>query len=202
MESEDYGQSYYPDEASLKKNIDSLIEILTRSGSMIKELRREFRGEELMQMPNGDNVWIQTSKPLFVRTNLQTEEPLKVKVKLENGEEVEQYVPHDEAIEEILNAINMMGLNQTTPLGTTNDPEMNLDLYQFEIRLSKLLTLNRKKWGIEKSVRPMIYNKIRQRVQDARTMQLDGRVLKSLTQISRITETVQRGERKQRSPYE
>lgn len=202
MESDDYGQSYYPDEASLKKNIDSLIEVLTRSGSLLKELRREFRGEELMQMPSGDNVWVQTSKPLFVRTNMQTEEPLKEKIKLEDGREVEQYIPHDEAIEEILNAINMMGLNQTTPLGTTNDPEMNLDLFEFERRLSILLTANRKKWGIEKALRPIVYKKIKQRVQDARTLQLDGRTLRSLTQISRITENVQRGEKKQRTPYE
>jgi len=198
----DDGQSYFPEETETKKQIASLVEVLTGAHKILQVLRHEFRGEELIQTPQGENIWFQISKPLFVRTNVKTEEPLKEKVKDPYNQEVEIYVPHDEAIEEILSLIKMCGLNQITPLGTTDDKEMNLDLYEFENRLSYLLTLKRKEWGIEKSLRPMVYKKIKQQVQDARTMQKDGRVLKSITQTVKRIESAQIGERKQRTPYE
>ena len=139
---------------------------------------------------------------MFVRTNIKTEQPIKIKFTAQNGKEIENYQPHDEAIEEILSLIKMCGLNQVTPLGTTDDAEMNLDLYEFESRLSILLTLKRKEWGIDKSLRPMVYKKIKQQVQDARSLQVNGRVLKSLTQTVKHIENVQIGERKTRTPYE
>lgn len=204
MEDGDYGgQGYYPEETDIKKQVNSLIEILTNSNKMMQILRHEFRGEELVQNPDGSNNWFQISKPLFVRTDTKTEEPIKVKIKTVDGKkEVEIYVAHDEAIEEILSLIKMCGLNQVTPLGTTDDKEMNLDLFEFESRLSILLTLKRKEWGIDKSLRPMVYKKIKQQVQDARSLQINGRVLKSLTQTVKHIENVQIGERKTRTPYE
>lgn len=202
MEESDYAQSYYPDEANVAKKIDSLIEILTGANKILTILRHEFRGEELVQKENGDNVWWQVTKPLFVRTDVKTEQPIKITVADPNGNETEMFVPHDEAIEEILSLIKMCGLNQVTPLGTTDDKEMNLDLYEFESRLSILLTLKRKEWGIDKSLRPMVYKKIKQQVQDARSLQLNGRVLKSLTQTVKHIENIQLGQQKQRTPYE
>lgn len=202
MEGEDYGQSYYPDEANISKKIDSLIEILTKAGKQLTSLRHEFRGEEMVQLPDGTNTWIQITKPLFVRTNMKDEVPLRRRIKDGKGNEIEVYIAHDEAIEEILSLIKMCGLNQTTPLGTTDEKEMNLDLYEFEVRLSKLLTLKRKEWGIDKSLRPMVYKKIKQQVQDSRSLQLDGRVLKSLTQTVKHIENVQLGQAKTRTPYE
>lgn len=202
MEEGDYSQSYYPDEANVAKKIDSLIEILTGANKILTILRHEFRGEELVQTSSGDNVWFQVTKPLFVRTDIKTEKPLKQTLTDPNGNQVEIFIPHDEAIEEILSLIKMCGLNQVTPLGTTDDKEMNLDLYEFEIRLSVLLTLKRKEWGIDKSLRPMVYKKIKQQVQDARSLQLNGRVLKSLTQTVKHIENIQLGQQKQRTPYE
>ena len=198
----DEGQSYYADEAQTHKQIASLVEVLTGAHKILQVLRHEFRGEELIQTPQGENIWFQISKPLFVRTNIKTEEPLKEITKNPYGNEVEIFVPHDEAIEEILSLIKMCGLNSVTPLGTTDDKELNLDLYEFETRLSYLLTLKRKEWGIEKSLRPMVYKKIKQQVQDARTMQKDGRVLKAISQTVKRIESAQIGERKPRTPYE
>ena len=154
------------------------------------------------QKDDGTNNWFQISKPLFVRTNVKTEEPLMEEVESPSGKKVKIYIAHDEAIEEILSLIKMCGLNQVTPLGTTDDKEMNLDLYEFESRLSILLTLKRKEWGIDKALRPMVYKKIKQQVQDARSLQINGRVLKSLTQTVKHIENVQIGEKKTRTPYE
>ena len=203
MEDDEYGQTYSPEESDVKRQINSLVEILTNSNKLLQVLRHEFRGEELLQREDGSNIWFQISKPLFVRTNVTTEKPVRVKIKSPTSEEdVEVYLPHDEAIEEILSLIKMCGLNSVTPLGTTDDKEMNLDLYEFESRLSILLTLKRKEWGIDKSLRPMVYKKIKQQVQDARSLQINGRVLKSLTQTVKHIENVQIGERKSRTPYE
>ncbi len=202
MESDDYSQGYYPDEANISKKIDSLIEILTKAGSQLTALRHEFRGEELVQLEDGTNTWVQVTKPLFVRTNIKNEEPLMREIVSTDGKKIRVYIPHDEAIEEILSLIKMCGLNQTTPLGTTDEREMNVDLFEFEKQLSVLLTLKRKEWGIDKSLRPMVYKKIKQVVQDARSLQLNGRVLKSLTQTVKHIENIQLGERKQRTPYE
>jgi len=179
-----------------------LVEILTNAHKLLQVLRHEFRGEELVQTENGENIWFQVSKPLFVRTDVKTEKPLKERVKNPNGDIVEVYIPHDEAIEEILSLVKMCGLNQITPLGTTDVKEMNLDLYEFENRLSYLLTLKRKEWGIDKSLRPMIFKKIKQQVQDARSTQLDGRVLKALTQVTKRIESISTGERRSKTPYE
>lgn len=204
MEHDDYSQSYYPEEADIKRQIGSLVEILTNSNKLLQVLRHEFRGEELIQKENGENIWFQVSKPLFVRTNPINEQPIKVKVQHPTDEKVlvEIYQPHDEAIEEIISLIKMCGLNPITPLGTTDDKEMNLDLYEFEERLSYLLTLKRKEWGIDKSLRPMVYKKIKQQVQDARTLQMNGRVLKSITQVTKRIENSYTGEKKSRTPYE
>ena len=202
MESNESSQSFYPDETDTKNQINSLVEIFTNANKLLQVLRYEFRGEELIQSADGDNIWFQVSKPLFVRTNVVTEEPLRVQSTTPTGQEVELYVPHDEAIEEILSLIKMCGLNQVTPLGTTDEKEMNLDLYEFESRLSVLLTIKRKEWGIDKALRPMVYKKIKQQVQDARSLQVNGRVLKSLTQTVKHIENVQIGERKSRTPYE
>src|SRR6056297_2276249 len=128
MEENDYGQSYFPEETDIKKQINSLVEILTNSNKLLQVLRHEFRGEELIQNEDGTNTWLQVSKPLFVRTDVKTERPLRMKIKSPKADiEIEVYVPHDEAIEEILSLIKMCGLNQVTPLGTTEDKEMNLD---------------------------------------------------------------------------
>ena len=202
MDFEDASQSYYPEEADMKRQISSLVEILTNAHKLLQVLRHEFRGEELVQTENGENIWFQVSKPLFVRTDVKTEKPLKERVKNPNGDIVEVYIPHDEAIEEILSLVKMCGLNQITPLGTTDVKEMNLDLYEFENRLSYLLTLKRKEWGIDKSLRPMIFKKIKQQVQDARSTQLDGRVLKALTQVTKRIESISTGERRSKTPYE
>jgi len=201
MEFDDISQSYYPEEAEMKRQISSLVEILTNAHKLLQVLRHEFRGEELVQTEKGENIWFQVSKPLFVRTDVRTELPLKVKAVTPDNKDVELYVPHDEAIEEILSLVKMCGLNQMTPLGTTDDKELNLDLYEFENRLSYLLTLKRKEWGIDKSLRPMIYKKIKQTVQDARSTQLNGRVLKALTQVTKRIESISSGEHRPRTPY-
>jgi len=202
MDFGDESQSYYPDEAQTKQQIASLVEVLTGAHKILQVLRHEFRGEELIQTPEGENIWFQVSKPLFIRTNTKTEKPIKEKVKDPYGQVVEIYVPHDEAIEEILSAIKMCGVNQITPMGTTDDREMNLDLHEFEKVLSYLLTMKRKEWGIEKALRSMVFKKIKQQVQDARTMQKDGRVLKAISQTVKRIESAQIGERKPRTPYE
>jgi hypothetical protein len=202
MDYEDGSQSYFPEETETRRQSASLVEVLTGAHKILQVLRHEFRGEELVQTKEGENIWFQVSKPLFVRTNTETEEAIKEKVKDPYGQIVEVYIPHDEAIEEILSAIKMCGLNQITPLGTTDNQEMSLDLHEFEKVLSYLLTLKRKEWGIEKSLRSMVYKKIKQQVQDARTMQKDGRVLKAISQTVKRIESAQIGEKKQRTPYE
>lgn len=195
--------AYYSDD-DVKKELASLTQILTGVSDTLSTLRHEFRGEELFQDNEGNSTYVQTSKPLFVRTYKGTMNPIKVKMKSPYNKDkvIEVYVPHDEAIEEILSLLKMCGLNSVTPLGAQDKGMFELDLFEFETRLSYLLTLKRKEWGIEKSLRPMIYKKIKQQVQDARSLQIDGRTLKALTVTVQHIEKVSLGESKMKSPYE
>ena len=201
---ENVSGAYYPDDG-LRKELASLTQILTGVSDTLDNLRREFRGETLFQDAQGNSDYIQTSKPLFVRMHPGTTNPIIIEVEVtENGKtkKVKRYVPHDEAIEEILSLLKMCGLNQVTPLGASKEDIFNLDLYEFEERLSYLLTLKRKEWGIDKSLRPMIYKKIKQQVQDARSLQVDGRTLKALTTTVQHIEKVHLGDHKSKTPYD
>ena len=199
-----YGQTYSPSELGLKNTIASLSEILTGISDTLNTLRQEFKGEELFVDSEGNNHWIQTTKPVFVRTKPMSDEPIMIEgVDIRDNKVRMFYVANDEAIDEIISLIKMCGMNKVTALGSSAKDDYFKDLNEFEIQLSKLLTLKRRQWGINKASRGSIYQKIKQSVQDARSLQVDGRTLNALTKsVQRLERVDMFDEQKQKSPFQ
>ena len=204
-------QSYsYPNQLKDATNqLTSLTKLLLESANTLSILRREFRGEALFSLEDGNSIWVQVSKPLFVKIDNTTEEPLKQMVKIptsQGTEEKEIYIPNDEAIEEILQMLKFMGLNQVTPITKLKEDIINDDLRIFECKLAAVLCLKQKEWGLDKEVLPMIFTKISTIVQDARYMAREGAILHALiTSVQRVEQAYE-GERQPRklvggSPY-
>lgn len=175
-----------------EKAMASLVRLLTGITDTLLSLRREFRGEALWQGADGSTHWIQVTKPLFIKMNPGTRKPLKEMVKMPWGEEREQYIPNDEAIEEILSQLKFAGVNQITTMAGIDENNYLDDLKEFECKLAAVLALKQRSWGIDKEVLPMLQFKVKTIVQDARSLALDGRTLKALqTTVQRVEQMIE-----------
>ena len=171
----------YPNQlGELSNAVSSLTKLLLESSNTLSVLRRELRGEGLIELEDGRTQWVQVCKPVFVKVNNITEEPMKQKVKIA-GEEREIFVPNDEAIEEILSIFSSMGLNKVTPLTNLKEDTILDDLRIFGCKLAACLCLKQKEWGLDKEMLPMTMTKIYTMIQDARYQAREGTVLRALT---------------------
>lgn len=195
----------YPDQLrDQAQQVASTVKILLEIPKNISSLRRTFRGEALYQSEDGTNQWIQVVKPRFVKLNPLTREPLKELKRFPNGEEVNVYVPNDEAIEEILSMLFFMGMNSITPLTNLDENTILDDLKEFECKLAAILALKQVEWGMDKELLPMIMTTLKTPVQDVRYLCANGTTMKALTQqVSRVEQVVENLVSKQKSitPY-
>lgn len=173
----------------------SLTKLLLEASNILIFLRREFRGEGLYQDSDGNNHWVQVSKPLFIRINFKTNQPLMKEVEMPWKEMKNVYIPNDEAIDEILSMLKFAGINQITPIANIDEGNYLDDLLEFECKLAGILALKQKEWGLDKELLPMIQFKIKTIIQDARSMCVNGNVLKALiTSVQRVEQAFE-GER-------
>lgn len=174
------------------QGLASISKILLEISNYLIVLKREFRGESLYQSEDGKISWVQITKPTFVRMDYKTGKAIKQKVKMPWGDEIEVYIPNDEAIDELLSMLKFMGVNQVQPIGF-NQPNNYLDdLKEFECKLAAVLCLKQKEWGIDKELLPMLMTKIKTIVQDARSMSVNGNTIKSLiSTIQRVEQMVE-----------
>ena len=207
-------QNYtYPNQMSdAEKTLASLSKLLLESSRTLSTLRRELRGEALQQYADGSSIYIQVSKPVFIKMvydqKLKRDIPLKNKVKIPDGKggeiEKEIFVVNDEAIEEVLSMLKFAGVNQITPITSITEENILDDLKEFECKLAATLCLKQKEWGVDKELLPMIQFKIKTIVQDARYMCCKGAILKALqTSVQRVEQAWEGDRIKQRvsSPY-
>jgi len=196
----------YPDQLKNQaEQIMSTIRMLSEIPKSIATLRRTYRGEALYQDEAGNSQWVQVVKPSFVKLDPYTRKPLKKKIKNPEGEEIEVYIPNDEAIEEILSILFMMGMNQITPLTNLDENTVLDDLREIECKLAGLLALKQVAWGLDKELLPIIMSKIKTPIQDARYLCVNGGTMKALTQqVSRIEQVLEGGKEMKKmgvSPY-
>ena len=183
----------YPDQLrDASQQLASTVKIILEIPKSITALRRTFRGEALYQAEDGSSQWIQVVKPMFVQMDPYTRKPLKKKITYPDGEEVEVYIPNDEAIEEILSILFFMGMNNITPLTNLDENTILDDLREVECKLAAVLALKQVSWGMDKELLPMIQTKLKTPIQDARYMCAEGGTLKALTQsVSRIEQVLE-----------
>lgn len=191
--------------SQIQDAITSITKLLTQLTDFLNVVRREFRGEVLYEHEDGNTEWIQMSKPTFIKLDISSRKPIKQKKKMPWGEEREVYVPNDEAIDEILSMLKMMGINQIQPLGFNPSDNYLDDLLEFECKLAVLIGLKQEEWGLDEELLPMIQMKIKTIVQDIRSLSLEGKVLKALqTTVQRMeqfTESLPKNKLGVSSPY-
>lgn len=181
--------------SDVRKEMDSLSSISKMLNSISdypNTLRREFRGEMMFEDDKGNVLWVQGTKPVFIKLDFETGEPLKEKTKMPWGEEKELYVVNDEAIEEVISMLKFAGINQINPVGY-NSPDNYLDdLKEFECKLAGLLALKQREWGIDKELLPTTHFKIKTIIQDVRSLSINGNLLKTIqTTTQRIEQFVE-----------
>lgn len=173
------GQMTYPSQMARQDNqLASLVELLSGYEDMLDMLRKEFRGEALHTDEKGNSQWIQMTKPIFIVKDIKLRTPLFKKNPIIKDKM--DYITNDEAIDELLSCLKLMGINRMTPLTSIDENEIIADLNEFEKKLAALLTAKQQSWGLDKELMPMLMVKIKTVVKDARYIAKDGALLKAL----------------------
>lgn len=203
------GNMVYADQMTNQINqIHSIVKMITDIPQTLPQIRRIFRGESLYEDENGGSTWVQMTKPRFVKLDYKTNLPIKIKQTmpwkgLDGNSEVKNiYIANDEAIEEVLNMLSFMGINSITPITALSEDDIVDDLREFEMKLSSLLTLKQKEWGIDKETRPIIFQEIKTLIQDVRYMARQGQTLKKLTeQVQKLEQVAYSTKKMAVNPY-
>jgi len=170
----------------------SLTKLLFEVSNILPALRKEFRGEALYQSEDGVTQWVQLYKPVFVKVDFETNLPVKEEQKMPWEEMKSMYVPNDEAIEEVLSMLKFAGVNQITSMAGIDNDNYLEDLKEFECKLAGVLCLKQREWGLDKELLPMLQFKVKTVVQDARSLAIEGRVLKALqTTVQRVEQMIE-----------
>lgn len=193
------GNVIYADQlGSLAQQLHTVVKMITDIPASLPLIRRKFRGEALYQTESGENIHVQMFKPRFVKIDFDTGLPIKQKVTMPwkgadgKNEVKEVFVPNDEAIEEILTMLSFMGINEITPITNLSPEDIVDDLREFEMALSSILTLKQQEWGIDKEIRPMIFQEIKTLIQDVRYMARQGQTLKQInTNVQRMEQVIE-----------
>lgn len=187
------------------QNLASLSRLLLQYDDMLLLLRREFRGEVLYTDPkSGNGHWIQMTKPLFVKLDKEgnffyKNSPI---IKEEDGHPKKDYIPNDEAIDELIMELKFFGINKITPITSLDENEIKSDLRTIACKIAALLTLKQLEWGIDKELLPMRAEQILCIVKDARYIALNGNLLKALrSTIQRVEQSLEQNKPTMKTPF-
>lgn len=179
----------------------SIASLLKEADNLLPIIRNEFRGEATMQYDDGRIERVQVSKPLFIQYDYATNRPKKKTVTYISGER-EIYLVNDEAVEEVLSMLKFMGLNNISRITNIDEDTVLDDLLEFECKLAGILMLKQREWGIDKEMLPMIMQKIKTLVQDARYMCVNGSTLKAIQKtVTRLEHSTEGMNKKGMGPY-
>lgn len=196
-----YPTPHRPDDSNLS-GVSTLLKEIT-SGNMLVLLRRLFRGEGRVNYSDGTYMFVQVTKPAFVKVDFETNFPIKEMIKFKDPYtneiiDKEVFIPNDEAIEEVLGMLNFLAFNPITPITNLDENTILDDLREFECKLAGVLCLKQKEWGIDKELLPVIMTKIKTIVQDARYMSCNGGTIRAIQKSVQRIEQVQEGTKQSR----
>ena len=174
------------------QNNMQLIRVLTDHEDILDILKNQMRGEIAYQDKDGEKYMIQVDKPMFVMLDELNKPVIRINPKTNKKE----FVPNDEAINEMISILKLCGLNPVAPMTSIDENEIRADLLEMESKLAVLLTIKRKSWGIDKAQYPVIVGKMKVLLKDARYRSKDGIVLKALRTITSRIEQAQEKERR------
>lgn len=172
------------------QDLASLSRLLMEMEDVLGLLRREFRGEALFSDKEGNQAWVQVTKPIFIKKD-RYGKPIMQEFKM-GGIEKEIFITHDEAIEELIMILKFSGINKITPITTISEAEIIDDLREIECKVAALLCLKQKEWGIDKELLPIKMAEIKTIIKDARYLAKDGAILKAIkTSVTRIEQAME-----------
>ena len=197
-------EEFQTDSGVIKRQVESmppieaqegiqLIKVLTDHEELLDTMRNEFRGERMYRNANGEFVMKQVEKPMFVELD-DYNKPLKKFNKVNNQYE---YICVEEAVNELVNSLKLCGLNPVAPMTSIDENEVRADLLEMESKWAVLLTVNRKKWGLQKAQYPVAIGNIKVLLKDARYRSKDGNILKALRTI---TSRIEHSNEQKKSP--
>lgn len=185
------------------ENLNNLSKMLMQYDDMLSLLRREFRGEVLYTDENGKGTWVQLTKPLFIKLD-DKGKPLRKfnPILMDESKRKLDYVPNDEAIDEVIMELKFFGINKITPITGLEENEIRTDLRAIACKLAAVLCLKQKEWGIDKELMPMRAEQIMTIIKDARYIPLNGNLLKALrSTIQRVEQTMEQLKPGTRTPF-
>ena len=166
--------------AEEEENVNLIHVLTTHRQSVLDILRSELRGEQLYQEEDGEKYWVQVEMPTFVKLDENNKPIMHIHPKTKKVE----YVPNDEAINDIISLLKSSGLNSITPLTGLDENNIRADLMEIQSKLVVLLANKRKKWGIDKAKYPVLCSEINTMIQDARYMAKEGMGMKAIRTIT------------------
>lgn len=170
-----------------------LIKVLTDHEELLDTMRNEFRGERMYRNDDGKFIMKQIEKPMFVELD-DYNKPIK---KFNKETKQEEYVCMEEAVNELVNSLKLCGLNPVAPMTSIDENEIRADLLEMESKWAVILTVNRKRWGLQKAQYPIAIGNIKVLLKDARYRSKDGNILKALRTI---TSRIEHSNEQKRSP--
>jgi hypothetical protein len=163
-----------------EENINLIHVLTTHRQSVLDILRSELRGEQLYQDEAGEKYWVQVEMPKFIKLDINNKPLLQKHPKTGKIE----YIPNDEAINDIINILKSSGLNSITPLTALDENNIRADLMEIQSKIVVLLAVKRKKWGIDKEKYPVLCSEINTLIQDARYIAKEGMGMKAIRTIT------------------
>jgi len=188
------------------EELTSLIKVFKQYSDMPALMRREFRGEVLCTDGNHNTHWTQIARPIFILIDYKTQKPI-MKINPLFKDKMD-YTPNDEAIDELISELKLMGINPITPITNVDENEIIDDLREFEMKFEAQLALKQQEWGLDKELMPMLVTKIKTIVKDARYVCKEGGFLRAIMKsVQRIEQSIEQPKKttwdymKQKSPY-
>lgn len=173
----------------------SLTRLLTEYQEMLVLLRKEFRGESDVVLGDGRVITLQTTKPVFIKVDPKTREPLRRPnnniITNEGGIKLE-YIPNEDAIEELITTLRMSGINKITPITNLEENDILMDLRSMLCKVAATLALKQVEWGLDKELMPLKQEQINILIKDARMVAKNGQLLQALrSTIQRVEQHIE-----------
>lgn len=189
----------YSSAGGMQDEIDEaigLLKVMTDNNEFLQAKRMEYLGLATYINPDGERLLKQVKKPIFCKVG---KDDIPIKVFNKKTQQYE-YVAVEEGIDEIINLLSNSGFNQVTPLTIIDENIIRADLMELQSKWVVTLCINRKKWGVAKSMYPLYCSQINTLIQDARYRAKDGASLRTLRTITnRIEQTSQDDSLKKKS---
>jgi len=202
-------QTIIPASQSIQKDSEDMklladfSKIFLQYDEILLLLRREFRGESKFIDKTGQEYWVQTTKPAFIKLDENRNPIMRDNPFIKDGLlPKKDYIPNDEAIDELIKMFRLCGINKITLITSLQMNEILTDLRSIACKLAATFALKQIEWGIDKELMPIQYEEIMTITKDARFIALNGNLLKTIrSSFQRIEQSIEQQKPSIKTPF-